>query len=333
VPFIFFCPLYSGLMSKSSAVLWVPPRLDPAQPAEQAARQIHLGLLQVIEANLEGARAGQDPECLHDLRVATRRTRSALGQIREVFPAAEVARFKAEFAWLQQVTSTTRDLDVYLLALDGYRAALPPELRMDIQPFEGFLVRHRAVAQAVMARELSSARLRQLLTNWRAFLEAPGPAAGAGTNAARPLRAVADARLHRLHRRVLEQGQAITDRVPAEALHELRKSCKKLRYLLEAFQSLYAPKQVQRMLKRLKALLNELGSCQDLTVQVRALRDMGGQMLAEGEGGPATLMALGALVADLGNRQRAARARFSQVFEAFDSGRERRLFKELLRSS
>ena len=43
--------------------------------------------LDTLEANVEGTRADLDSEFLHDLRVATRRTRSALSQIKAVLPA------------------------------------------------------------------------------------------------------------------------------------------------------------------------------------------------------------------------------------------------------
>ena len=98
------------------------------------------------------------------------------------------------------------------------------------------------------------------------------------------------------------------------------------------FPEFLLPRQVRRMLQRLKELLDELGSCQDLTVQIRTLREMGGHMQAEGEGEATVRRALGALVANLGARQRAERARFSQAFVAFDSRRERHQLKDRLRS-
>jgi CHAD domain-containing protein len=54
---------------------------------------------------------------------------------------------------------------------------------------------------------------------------------GAGPTAAE----VVVERLDRAHRRVLRRGSRITDRSPAEDLHDLRKRAKELRYLLETF--------------------------------------------------------------------------------------------------
>jgi len=59
-------------------------QLDPDQRADEAAKEIQLGLLHTIEANVPGTKANLDPEFLHDLRVAVRRARSALTQIKGV---------------------------------------------------------------------------------------------------------------------------------------------------------------------------------------------------------------------------------------------------------
>jgi CHAD domain-containing protein len=52
---------------------------------------------------------------------------------------------------------------------------------------------------------------------------------------------VADARIWRLFRRIVAAGREMGEAPAPEQLHELRKDCKKLRYLMEFFASLYAP--------------------------------------------------------------------------------------------
>ncbi|MEZ4517985.1 MAG: CHAD domain-containing protein [Chloroflexota bacterium] len=59
--------------------------LDPDSPAADSARIIHRALFEAMERNEPGVRADIDSEFLHDFRVAVRRTRSALSQIRDVF--------------------------------------------------------------------------------------------------------------------------------------------------------------------------------------------------------------------------------------------------------
>ncbi len=346
--------------------------LDPNERADLATKQILRGLLQTLEANIEGARQNLDSEFLHDLRVATRRTRSALGQIKAVFPEDQVADFKQRFAWLQQVTGPVRDLDVYLLDLPAMEQRLPAPLRGDLEPLREQLVGQYAQAQRQLARELGSARFARLLSDWRAFLDAPvasadarqaqlappvpavlgrsvsavsGPS-GCGPSwgrlprrAALPIKQVADLRVRKLLKQVRAEGRAITDDSPPQDLHELRKRCKKLRYLMEFFQSLYQKDQIREQIKQTKRLLDNLGRFQDTAVQVQHLR--GEAEGAEGaEGGigaggsrlpPQTLLAMGALVGQLLDEQARARAAFSEVFAEFDSAENASRFKALLK--
>ncbi len=308
--------------------------LDPGMRADEAAKAIHLYLLRILEANLEGTRADLDPEFLHDLRVAIRRTRSALTQIKGVFPPTVVENFKGRFAWVQQVTGPVRDLDVYLLDLPGYREGLPDLLRPGLAPLETFLARHHAEEQAVMARKLASPHFRKLLKDWRAFLEAPVPDVPdpEAPKAALPVAEVASARIWRMYRRVLREGRAISDDSPAEALHELRKSCKKLRYLMEFFLALYAAEEVRPLVKQVKVLLDDLGAFQDLEVQARSLSGFAGRMVEEKTADTTTLLSLGALIGGLWHRQAKARRRFQRTFADFDSAANGKRFRHLFRA-
>ena len=64
--------------------------LAPTQRADGAAAAVLRALLEVIQANLEGAVAGIDSEFLHDFRVSVRRSRSVQREFKKVFPAALV---------------------------------------------------------------------------------------------------------------------------------------------------------------------------------------------------------------------------------------------------
>ena len=84
-------------------------RLDPEQRADVTAKEILLHLLDTIEANVPGTRANLDSEFLHDLRVAVRRSRSALTQIKSVFAPEVVEDYKERLAWVGQITGPVRD--------------------------------------------------------------------------------------------------------------------------------------------------------------------------------------------------------------------------------
>ncbi len=304
-------------------------RFDPGQPAGLAIRQICLGLLDTLEANVAGARADLDSEFLHDLRVATRRTRSALTQVKAVLDPGTTERFKAAFAWVQKITGPTRDMDVYLLAYPAYRASLPGPLRPDLEPLRDFLQSHQRREHARLARQLGSRRLRDLLGDWRGVLESSVAAPSVAANAARPIAEVADERIWKMYRRVRREGRSIGPNSPAAELHELRKSCKKLRYLMEFFRSLYPYREIGELIAVLKGLLDNLGAFQDYQVQAGHLRGYAEQMVQEGGAPTATLLAMGMLVGALLQHQAEAREEFAQRFSALDAHDSRARFEAL----
>jgi CHAD domain-containing protein len=303
--------------------------LDPAMPARDAARAIHLSLLDSMLRNEEGTRRNLDSEFLHDFRVSIRRTRSALTQIREVYPQPDVERFKEEFRWLGTATGPTRDLDVYLLKMDGYRERLPQEVRADLKPLQEFLERKQQLAHGRLVAVLDSERYRRLVEEWRAFLtEAPaGPLLA--QSAERRAREVASERIWRVYRRMVKRGRAIDDDSPAEALHDLRIRAKKLRYLLEFFRSLYPEQAIGRLVADLKRLQDNLGDLNDYQVQSQSLQRFGAEMAAEGSAPLPTQLAMGRLLERLEAGQDEERSRFAKRFDRFTSRENRRIFARL----
>jgi CHAD domain-containing protein len=304
-------------------------RLDPQQPADAAAKGILLDLLDTLEANVDGTRRNLDSEFLHDLRVATRRTRSALSQIKGVFAPGVVADYKTGFAWVQQVTGPVRDLDVHLLDFAQLRERLPPAMRDDLDPLRDWLAAHYDGEQQRLVDALDSPRFASLLVDWRAFVEAPMPRATTDPNAALPIKALADQRIWRMFKRVRDEGRGITDASPAEDLHELRKSCKNLRYLMEFFQSLYPTGEMRALIKQTKVLLDNLGGFQDLAVQAEHLREIAERMQAEGAVEARALLAMGALMSNLFDGQQRARQEFARIFAGFDTKANGELFRRL----
>lgn len=293
--------------------------LSPEQRADDALRHILRHLLDTLQANVPGARADLDSEFLHDLRVATRRTRSALAQVKDVLPATVVADFKARFGWLGQVTGPARDLDVFVLGFDDYRDSLPQELRADLAPLLPYLEQRRRTAHRDLDRKLGSPHFHRLLKDWRAYLDGPADAGGEPAPlAARTIGEVAGAQLWRTYRQVLKAGRAIGDDSPATDLHALRKRCKKLRYLLEFFASLYPRRHVKPLIKQLKRLLDNLGEFQDLEVQAHELRAFGEDLQGRGGERLPVVLAIGSLIGNLLARQAVARSAFAARFAAFD---------------
>jgi len=301
--------------------------LHPEQRADAAAAVLLLHLAGTIAQNLPGTLDDVDTEFLHDLRVAVRRTRSAQRQLHAVFPPEALAHYRAEFRWVQQVSGRTRDLDVHLLEFDGLVAALPELRRAELEPLRRLLVRHRGRERSRMARALRSARCQALLAEWPAFLEGlVDEPLDDRPSATRPVVDVAAERIGTVYRRMVRAGRAIDDESPAEELHDMRKTGKELRYLLELFASLYPDEVVRPLVRTLKGLQDTLGRFYDREVQAEALRSLGAEV-AKADDGPAALMAMGLLVEQLEADQAAARAEFGERFAAFASKEQRALVR------
>ena len=327
-----------GLLEQALVQLAIEPsrfsskmrvHLTPDLPAEEAVQQIFQNLLQILRKNEDGLQKDLDAEFLHDFRVAVRKIRAGLGQMKRVLPPKPWARFRQDFAWLGQATSKLRDLDVYLLKFDSYKAALPAELQGDLEPLRTLLQGKKQQEHQQLVRVLNSRRYGKLMQDWEVFLQQPFFEKSPPPRASLPVLALANKRIGRVYRQVLQEGNRIQSNSPETALHDLRKTCKKLRYLMEFFQSLYPPKAIKSFIKGLKFLQENLGDFQDYQVQWSSLIAFGEEINAAQQGSPKTHLALGMLVQNLKNQQNEARQIFEERFAYFASGARQQQFKQL----
>ena len=161
----------------------------------------------------------------------------------------ERARLRDELKWAQALTGPVRDLDVQLLEWPELDGRLAGERRR----------RARAAARAARAPPRARAGQARARAAQRALRRHARGVAGAGRRAARPPtrpRRRSAARADRAHgRRADREGvpadgprrraRSTTDS-PPEALHDLRKRGKELRYLLELFGGAFADEVVDR---------------------------------------------------------------------------------------
>lgn len=308
--------------------------LDADLGTDDAVRRVLKALLETAHSNLAGAIADVDTEFLHDLRVAVRRGRTTLKVTAGALPAGETVAAVTALKWLGDVTTPTRDLDVYLLGLDDLAGEVttPGWSVAQLEPFRVFLFARRAAEQAALVRNLRGRKAKRAFAAWAA---ASSAVAGGGasddgadsveTEAPLPplpphIGVVAKASVRRVFKSVIKKGSHITAASPASDLHDLRKRCKELRYTLEIFAALHDPAAQRALVDDLKRLQDCLGEFQDTDVQQHAIRQFAEDMLA-GDGANSTtvdaVMAMGRLADRLEERQRAARARFAQLFTGF----------------
>ena len=325
-------PVEEQLVVRSSKI---EIKLDPAQRADEAVKTVALHLLDAMQANLPGVLADADPEFLHAYRIAVRRTRSLLSQLKSLFPPVIRDHFAGEFKWVGDVTSPVRDLDVYLQSFENDRSWLPESVRDDLNPLRDFLVEEQRAAHAGLVAYLTSPRYDLFVEAWRKYVASPPldppPTSAAGL----PVIDVVSKRIWKTYRLARKQGRAILrdPDTPAEALHELRKTCKKLRYLLEMFTSLYPRKPMKRLIGALKVLQDNLGAFQDYEVQQQKLHVFAGRMLERGSANAETYLAMGRLETHLEELQLKARQNFAGFFKKFDKPANRKRFERMFRVS
>jgi len=322
-----FMPAYNNLLKLALLTLNIAPskfsssfkvKLDQKMTTIDACRNILNNLLNVVKLNKTGATEGLDTEFLHNLRIAVRKSRSVLTRIKQVFPVSHIRQYISEFTWLGQATTPVRDLDVYLLSFDAYSHSVAEKYRKDLQPLHAFLQQQRDIEQRKLVEIFHSNRFNKLITDWHAFL-AGHFVIGLGPNAPRNVSSLADEFIWRLYRKVLKDGKAIKPKSPDEDLHELRKTCKKLRYLMEFFASLYPPHKFNHAIKALKRFQTLLGDFQDYSVQILMLKQFLENRHTAGALTKGTTNAVNALIATLQKRQEIARKNFSGAFRVFSS--------------
>jgi len=239
-------------------------------------RMVENGSVHLL-ANRAAALAA-DPEGVHQARIAIRRLRSALQFFAPCLEPHAKELFNDDLRRLGRRLGEARNWDVFCLE------ALPQTFAQDGSGGEdegAALVRQaaaarRAAAAGACAAELSSASFSALTLGLSAWAETGSerPALFGDRRLRQRLEDHAPELLDRLARKVAKRARSLApDASPAE-LHPLRKSLKKLRYVVEFVSSLYPRKEIKRFLKRLKGLQKALGAINDSAMAIRLAEEL-----------------------------------------------------------
>jgi CHAD domain-containing protein len=298
-----------------------PYTLAPDDRADASLRKVLGALFNTLQSNVEGVVSDEDIEFLHDLRVANRRTRAALSQVKGVLPSEAVKRFSTEFKWIGTVSGPCRDLDVTLVEIDRYRQD-PSCAGERLADLTSFLEAQRKDEHGRVVAALESGRFRELVRGWDDLLQASPAGRADAPLASTRIIDVAGPRVLKAHKRLRKRGAGLSSDSPASLLHKLRIDGKKLRYLLEFFFDLYDPTVVSRFIKQLRRLQNILGDFNDTEVQLALIREFReSQPLDAFDDDTRRLTEL------IEERQRELRTDFAKRFAAFASEENRKLYK------
>ncbi|HEX5407248.1 MAG TPA: CHAD domain-containing protein [Pseudonocardiaceae bacterium] len=223
--------------------------------------------LRVLLAEQASAGRADEPESVHQMRVAARRARVALRMDRGVIgPTTDTLR--VELAWLGTLLGGVRDLDVLCERLTTDGADLPESDLPAFGEVLSALLAARSTAADVLVKGLRRQRYRVLLRTMAA--EALGQADDAArTDPAsllvKPVRA--------LHLQLAASAQSPSD----ESWHALRIKVKRVRYAAELAGRLAGRKQrvaFTELVGQAKALQELLGAFQDTVVTEHHLRQL-----------------------------------------------------------
>lgn len=299
-------------------------KLTPEQSSQEAVTEIARFMIAAARQTETGIIQDIDTEFLHDYRVSIRKLRSVLSLIKGVFPKLETKRLKSVFGGFARTTNRLRDLDVYLMEEEHFKSMLPPSLRPGLEPmFEDFRSERKRELQRVRRHLKSKAYLESIKEQSDWFHQEKLPSA---ERSELPISKISSHEIYLHYKRVTKRGSSLQDDTPDDEVHELRIECKKLRYLLELFSSLYPAKEIKVITKQLKGLQNTLGNFNDYTVQQTSLADYLGSAHSLDRN---TAAAIGGLIAHLRQAQLDARKNVSDKFIQFNDDSMKRRFKNL----
>jgi deazaflavin-dependent oxidoreductase (nitroreductase family) len=278
--------------------------------------------LTLLRQHEQGARSGQDPEDLHDMRVATRRLRAALRTFEHVLPADGKVLYD-ELRWLGAGLAAVRDLDVQLERVDGLTAIDSPGDREALNALTATLHRNRDEARSELNQLLDSERYRSMLALGADLLTRPMADRDEVT-----VGAAACTLVERPFRRFRQLARRLTVESPATDFHAVRKRARLLRYTVEFVTDAF-PRQAARFVTLLVAVQDVLGKHQDAEVAISELRT-----LAErSELSPGALFALGQLAQRYADEAADLRSQFEPAYRRVAGKGWRNLHRQLRRAA
>lgn len=247
-----------------------PVRCRPSDPTAHQLRAALDTRLRALLAHDPGTRVGEDPEELHQMRVAVRRMRAMLKAARPLLDRRWADDLRAELGWLGRALGPVRDADVLIDRLRCRASAFGDTSRDAVETLIEALVTDRETARAEMLDVLSSPRYTALLRRLATAVSRPWPARSVGAGAAALVELV-----RAEYRRLSKAVQAAGEDPPDEVLHALRIHGKRLRYTGE-LAAAAGRKPVRKLVESTVALQDVLGEHQDACVaqhRVRLLLD------------------------------------------------------------
>ncbi|HBE02718.1 MAG: hypothetical protein A2096_17515 [Spirochaetes bacterium GWF1_41_5] len=231
--------------------------------------------LSALTAETGGVISEDDIECVHRMRVASRRLRRSLAAFKELFPRQEFPVWRKAVKRIAGKLSRARDIDVQTVFLDDFIRTLPPEniiFRRGLRRIRLRLGQERCNIQKKIIRLLESEKIKSAIRALENELQIPGNqilmerenCTGVTLNE------LAARRINICMENVLALSACADHPEEFSGLHKMRIAFKNLRYEMEIFESLFA-KRLADFIKMAKNLQSLLGKIQDAEVWLKNL--------------------------------------------------------------
>jgi inorganic triphosphatase YgiF len=232
--------------------------------------------LSQLHANADGVLKGEDPEFLHQMRVAMRRLRSTLSAFSRALPPDADAKVKQDLRWLAARLGPARDWDVFVTeTLPAVTDSVPD--RDALGPLTTEVDVRRVTAQREVHRGIRSRRYQQILLEMALWLSSQAWRDSASdeqrATLESPVRPYAQNELERRYERVRKRGRELAH-LDAAGRHKLRIAIKKLRYAVEFFTSLFDGEEAHALRAHLARLQDILGTMNDAATLQRLLGEV-----------------------------------------------------------
>jgi len=309
--------LQSVGLAPGPAPEFAPTMVEPSMPLVEVALANLRRYLSAWHLHEPGARLGDNPEELHDLRVAGRRLDAVLRQFRVSLPEPFV-RIRPTLKRVLRILGDVRDLDVALSELESFGHE-SPESDSGGETLRQYLLSERGRARDRMLNVLDSVSVQKSFHQLASLLSAPS--AALRQSSPELVLNVAPRMLRERYRKVRKSADRLTPDSSVEDYHAVRGQVKKLRYALEAVAVIYG-KPADEMLRALRRWQEKLGVQQDAAVASRRLKTLAG---ATPKGfAPQTLFLMGRLAEHYTSSAVRARKRHSKGYRKV-RGRWKRL--------
>ncbi|MGY1640305.1 CHAD domain-containing protein [Geodermatophilus sp. SYSU D00703] len=225
----------------------------------------------------------EQPEGVHDVRVACRRLRSITAAFRPVLDREQTDPLREELRWVGEQLSAARDGEVALQHLRELAQAQPGELVLGpvVARIQQTTVKDHEAGSRKVIRALSDSRYLRLLDALDALLADPRLADAAAAPAPAVL-ADAVRRTGKRLRRAVDRARDLEGADREHALHDARKAAKRVRYTAEvASDVLGAP--AAELVDVMKTVQDVLGASQDTVVTREYCTRLGNAAFAAGE--------------------------------------------------